>query len=138
VNQKYDNLITLMTSGWFDWASDPINAYLQSGATFDVTHTKLSETGGMLVAYVPVSNRVVGPEGLLGNPVSFNGVPKDTEHQVIIAKETGPGADPLVLAFYDVDDQGGPLVLQNNGTLIVRPMLVAGADPPTLGVWVAI
>lgn len=137
-NQKYDNLMPLMATGGLNWSTDPIKAYLQSGATFHAADTKLSQTGGTLVTYVPVSGRQVDPVGFLGNPVSFNGVPRETEHQVLIAKDTGPGSDPLLLAFYDEDDAGDPLVLQNNGTLIVRPVLVAGGEPPTLGVWVKI
>jgi hypothetical protein len=137
-NQKYDNLMPLMATGKLNWATDPINAYLQSGATFDAAHTKLSETGGAPVAHVPVAQRSVTPAGFLGNPVSFNRIAKDTAYQVVIAKDTGPGTDPLVIAFYDEDEEGGPLVLQNNGTLIVRPVLVEGAEPPTLGIWVKI
>ena len=137
-NQKYDNLMPLMATGKLNWATDPINAYLQSGATFDAAHTMLSETGGAFVAYVPVAQRSVTPDGFLGNPVSFNRIAKETEYQVVIAKDTGPGTDPLVIAFYDEDDDGGPLMLENNGTLIVRPVLVEGGDPPTLGVWVKI
>lgn len=135
-NQKYDNLTVLMGTGGLNWAVDPINAYLQHGATYDATDTKLSQTGGVTVAYVPVPGRAVDSNGLLGNPVSFNRVAKETEYQVLVVKETGPGGDPLVLAFYDEDEAGGPLELVNNGTLIVRPVLLAGGDPPTLGVWV--
>ena len=43
-----------------------------------------------------------------------------------------------MLAFYDEDENGDPLILQNNGTLIVRPQLVEGGEPPILGVWVKI
>lgn len=137
-NQKYDNLAVLMASGGLDWVLDPVTAYLQHGAVYDAVDTTLSQTGGVTVAYVPVPARAVDSNGLLGNPVSFNRIVKGTEYQVLVTKETGPGDDPLLLAFYDEDEAGGTLLLQNNGTLIVRPVLVVGAEPPTLGVWVKI
>lgn len=138
MNKKYDNLTVLQATGDLNWITDPINAYLQSGTVFNAADVKLSETGGILVNYVPVSGRRVDANGsLLGNPASFNRVGKGQPYQVVIAKDDGYG-DPLVLAFYDEDEDGDPLMLKNNGTLIVRPALFSTeSDQPTLGVWVA-
>jgi hypothetical protein len=139
-NQKYDNLTVMMTTGPFNWVGNPINAYLMTGATFDTTDILLSDTGGQVLLYVPVPGRAVGPTGaLLGLPVSFNRVPKDEEFQVVLAKDEGATNSPHVIAFYDEDANGDPLLLQNNGTLIVRPELVEDPEaPPQLGVWVAL
>ena len=137
-NQKYDNLTVLMASGPFNWAADPINAYLLQGATFDATDKTLTDVGAQQVDHVPVPGRQVDSTGsLLGWPASFNRVVKDQEFQVVIAKDDGSG-NPLVLAYYDEDENGDPFILQNNGTLIVRPQLVEGGEPPILGVWVKI
>ena len=87
--------------------------------------------------HVPIPGRQVDGTSLLGYPASFNGVAKEVEYQMVIAKDDGTG-DPSVLAFYDEDENGDPLLLQNNGTLIVRPQLVEGGEPPILGIWVKI
>jgi hypothetical protein len=139
-NQKYNNLTVLMTTGGLNWPSDPIDAYLMKGAVYDATDVTLPDVGASQVLRVPVGSRMVGSTGaLLGAPVSFNRVPKDETFQVIIAKDRGPVGPPLVLAFYDEDNEDQPLTLQNNGTLIVRPELATDPElPPQVGVWVAI
>jgi hypothetical protein len=137
-NQKYNNLTTLLATGGLNWVNDPINAYLMQNVTYDAADIKLGDTGGTRVFHVPVQGRQVDATKLIGLPVSFNRVAKDLTFQMIIGKETGPGSDPLVLAFFDEDEEGAPLTLKNNGTLIVRPQLVEGEGPPLLGVWVAL
>ena len=136
-NQKYNNLSVLMASGPFNWVVDPINAYLMQNAIYDATDIRLGDTSGIRIDHVPVQGRQVDATGsLLGLPVSYNRVTKDLTFQVIIAKDVGPGTQPLVLAFFDEDEDGEPLTLKNNGTLIVRPQLVEPDEAPLLGVWV--
>jgi hypothetical protein len=135
MNQKYDNVTAMLASGRLNWVSDPVIAVLLDGGTFAATDTRLSEVGGTQVTRAAVSGRMVSPEGnLLGWPVSFPGVSKDTDFQVVLAKEDPQ--DPYLIAYYDEDDDAGPLNLKYNGTLILRPILLAGAEPPILGMWV--
>ncbi len=136
-NDKYDNLTVMMSSGQLNWVADPINAVLLQGAVFDATDKTLSEVGAPLVAAMPVPGRSVDPTGaLLGGAVSFGNLLKDTPYQVVLTKQTGPGVDPLLISYYDVDDAGQPFTLVNNGTLIVRPTQATPGPGP--GTWVSI
>jgi hypothetical protein len=138
-NEKYDNLMVLMTSGKLNWASDAIVALLMTGVTYNVSHTTIAEAGGTRKAMVPVPRRSVGPTGsLLGGAVSFSNMPKDTDFQMLIAKDMGPGTVPSLLAFYDSDGDDNPLRLANNGTLIVRPEQLLPAEDTGQGTWVTI
>lgn len=140
-NDKYNNLTVMLANGQLNWSGDVIVANLVTGYTFDATDVTMQDVGVPLIQTVPLIGRSVGEDGaLLGRSISFNYVPKDVDHQVILAKDYGPGAQAKVIAFYNEDANGDPLRLKNNGTLIVRPQ-----DPATLptpdtgaGVWVAI
>jgi hypothetical protein len=136
-NAKYDNLMVLMSTGKLNWAGDAIVALLMTGATYNAAHTTVTQAGGTRMSMVPVPQRSVDPSGsLLGGAVSFSNMPKDTNFQMIIAKDTGPGTTPTPLAFYDVDGDVHALRLDNNGTLIVRPEQLLPAEDTGQGVWV--
>jgi len=138
-NAKYDNLMVLMTTGKLNWAGDALVAFLMTGATYNAAHTTVTEAGGTRMSVVPVPQRSVGPTGsLLGGAGSFSNMPKDTNFQVLIAKDTGPGTTPSLLAFYDVDGDAHALRLDNNGTLIVRPEQLLPAEDTGQGSWVTI
>lgn len=137
-NEKYDNLMVMMTTGKLNWAGDAIVAYLMSDVTFDPTDVALAEAGGSQLGVVPIPRRSVTVDGLLGGAVSFTYMPKDIDFQMLIAKDSGPGTTPSLLAFYNVDDQGQPLRLKNTGTLIVRPQTLLPAEDTGLGAWVTI
>jgi hypothetical protein len=138
-NQKYDNLTVMMTSGQLNWAGDSVVAILMQGVTFDAADVKVEDAGGTRMQVVPISQRSVAADGsLLGSAVSFNGMPKDTDFQMLIAKEFGPGLALGLIAFYDEDGDGQPLNLKNNGTLIVRPEQTLPAEDTGQGSWVTI
>jgi hypothetical protein len=50
--------------------------------------------------------------------------------------------DPNVLAWYDTDEQDDPLSIENEGTLVVRPIVVPSDLPPdsssTTRVWMTV
>ena len=137
-NAKYDNLTVLMTSGWFNWPGDAIVAVLCTDVVFDTTDKTVDDAGGPRLQVVPITGRSVAPDGaLLGRAVSFTNMPKDTEFQMLIAKDAGPGVPMELIAFYDTGEDG-PLELKNNGTLIVRPEAVQPTEDTGAGVWVKI
>lgn len=137
-NDKYDSLATMMASGALQWQHDEILAVLLSGASFEAGNTYLSDVPFDLQIGrgVPVPGRSIAVDGsLLGGPVSFNRVPKDTTLQVVLVKNDG-SSFPL-LTYYDSDDQGSPLTVKNHGTFILRPAPIPMADIGDIqGVWV--
>jgi hypothetical protein len=52
------------------------------------------------------------------------------------------GSDPNLLAWYDTDEGAGPLTIENEGTLVLRPVVVPDDLPPdstsTVRVWMRI
>ena len=109
------------------------------GAVFDSAHTHLTE---LLTAdaevVAEIGSRQMGAGGeALGLPAVFPRVAKDTPFQVLVVKDVGD-ANPMLLAYYDEDDAAGPLEMNNNGTLIVRPATFPEASPPQLGIWFTI
>jgi len=138
-NEKYDNLTVLMTTGKLNWPGDSIVALLMTDVTFDAADVTLADSGGTRMGMVPIPLRSVASTGsLLGGAVSFSNMPKDTDFQMLIAKDMGPGTAPSLLAFYDGDAAGEPLRLKNNGTLIVRPEQLLPAEDTGQGAWVTI
>jgi len=138
-NAKYNNLTVVMASGWFSWAGDPIVALLMTDVVFDVNDATTDDAGGTRMQVVPVTGRSVGADGaLLGRAVSFNNMPKDTEFQMLIARDVGPDSPLQLLSFYDVGEADEPLSLKNNGTLIVRPEAVQPTPDTGAGIWVKI
>lgn len=134
-NQKYDNLQTMLSQGRLNWNVDNIVAVLMTGATFDATDAVLSDLGVGALASVQVPGRSVAADGtLLGLPVVFNSVAKDTPLQVIFCREDGVSSVPL--AWFDSDENDAPMTLKNNGTFTMRPTPVPDASPPQLGTWV--
>jgi hypothetical protein len=142
VNDKYDNLAVMLANGQLNWANDVVVANLVAGATFDATDVTMADLGVPIKATVPIQGRSVAENGsLLGRAVSFNYIPKDTDFQVVIAKDYGPGVQNSVIAFYDTDLNGDPLRLKNNGTLILRPGdsgIMLPTEDTGQGVWVTI
>jgi hypothetical protein len=135
VNSKYDHTSTVLTGA--NWAGGRIFALLFENADFDSTHTTIDQVkseGGVQRNIAQIPNRSVGPDGeALGVSAQFNVTPKGSPYQVVLAWDQGPGKEMAVLAFYDEDEAEGEIALQNNGTLIVRPM---DFDPDTgLGTW---
>ena len=134
-NEKYDNLTTLLSSGRLNWSADNIVAVLVTGATFDPTHAVITDLGVGTLASVNVPGRSVAADGsLVGLPVVFNAVDKDIELQVVFCREDGITSVPL--AWFDTDDNDGPMILTNNGTFTMRPTPGSMAGPPQLGTWV--
>jgi len=135
-NDKYDNLNTLMTSGWFDWASDQIQAALLTGATFNKADVYLEDLVASNLGLAPVQGRLVAADhSLLGLPVSFTSVDADIELQVVLVRAEDSLHNTL-LAWYDVDDQDNPMVLANHGTFILRPPVYDVQGETALGIWV--
>lgn len=138
-NAKYNNLTVLMTTGKLNWAGDAIVAFLMTGVTYDATDVTLTDAGGTRMGMVPIARRSVDADGsLLGGAVSFSNMPKDTDFQMLIAKDLGPGTVPSLIAFYNSDADDVGLRLKNNGTLIVRPEQALPAEDTGQGAWVTI
>lgn len=138
-NQKYDQVVTMSGTGELNWAGDHILGLLTKGVAFTSAHTLLSEAmvpaGASQISVSEIQSRSLGAEGeAMGLPAVYNKVPKETDYQMLLVKDIGTG-DPLLLAFYDENVNSDPLRLINNGTLIVRPVEIVGADPPTIGMW---
>lgn len=138
-NAKYNNLTVMMTTGQLNWARDSIQAFLMTDVTYRATDVTVADVGGSRMQVVPISRRAVAADGsLLGSAVSFGNMPKDTDFQMLIAKDGGPGTVPSLLAFYNSDADDVGLRLKNNGTLIVRPEQTLPAEDIGLGVWIGI
>jgi hypothetical protein len=136
-NEKYDNLTALMVNGAFNWASNDIRAVLVTGASFDATDVVLGDLLAPQLGMVPVPRRAITPQGaMLGWPVSFNRVPKNTPLQVVLIKTDGVTIS--LLAYFDRDQDDKPLTLKTQGTFILRPtpLDVPLVDPT--GVWIQI
>ena len=133
-NAKYDNVTQMTASGELNWAGDLIRAVLCQGATFDASHKALTDVmtpPAQTITSMLVNGRSLGPNGeALGMAVSYPRTFKDIEYQVILVKDQGRPEVPVV-AFYDENEDGSPITLLNNGTLIVRPV---GGDGIT-GTW---
>jgi hypothetical protein len=121
-NSKYDHTSTLMSGS--QWVSARILAYLLEGATFDAADQTMADVkagGAQQRNVTEIQNRSVGDGGAMqGLPAMFNVTPKGSPYQVVLAWDQNMG-DQSVLAYYDEDESGGDLGLQNNGTLVVRP-----------------
>ena len=131
-NQKYAQVPSMAGSGQLNWRSDHIVALLMEGASFNSAHTHLNNiTPGQQRASAEIPGRQMGDRGeALGLPAVFSRVVKDTPFQVIVVKDVGDN-NPMLLAFYDQDAEAGPLQMNNNGTLIVRPTDFPETDPPS-------
>lgn len=133
-NTKYAHTSVIMSGS--DWTGGRVKAYLLEDAVFDADHTLLADVkaGATQANVTEIQNKSIGPGGAaLGVSALFNVTPKGDEYQVVLAWDRGPGVPMPVLAFFDEDGDGGPIALQNNGTLIVRP---ENFDPATgLGTW---
>jgi len=143
-NAKYTQVTTLLAQGRLNWTANDIRAALVKNGTFNAAHQTLSQVGTALQS-VPVPGRTVGENGaLLGQPVFFGDVAEDQSFQVVIVQNLNNG-DPNVLAWYDTDDQGNPIRLQNPGTLVIRPTVdvdhvepLAEVIPTNVRIWMQV
>ena len=128
-NQKYDQVIDLLATGWLNWATDPIIGLLFKDADFDASHKTLSDLNGATqIATAPIDGRYLAPGGVcMGYPAFFQMVGGDTDYQMIIVQQIDP-YNPNLLAFYDTVEDG-PLHLDNTGTLVVRPTIPDDMPP---------
>lgn len=137
-NAKYDNLSLLLSLGKLNWMTDVIVGLLVKDVTFnasDKTVTDALSAGGQNLAKKPVQGKAIGPDGSFqGWPIAFQAVEAGESYQMLLARDSY-GASGDLLAFFDTDDLDAPLSVANSGSLILRPIVVAGADPPILGVW---
>ena len=120
-NSKYDHTNVIMDGE--DWAQGRILAYLYEGAVFDKGHKFLSEVreGAMQRGVTEVQNRSIGENGeAYGLPAMFNATAQGGPFQAVLAWDLNQD-EMQVIAFYDEDEDGGDLALQNNGTFILRP-----------------
>lgn len=137
-NAKYSQVVDLLAAGKLNWATNNIQAGLLEGATFNAAQRKLSEVG-QPVARVPIQGRSVSGNAFLGYAAAFPRVAAG-EYQVVVMQDTG--SDPNLLAWYDTDEGAGPLTIENEGTLVLRPVVVPDDLPPdstsTVRVWMRI
>jgi len=137
-NAKYDQVTALVASGSFNWSADQVYALLCKDAVFTSSDTRLSDVvtaGGAQIASSFIRSRYVGTGGeAMGLPANFPKVAKDIDYQALVVCDLGD-SNPQLIAFYDTDDSDAPLSIANNGTLILRPTTIVGAEPPTIGMW---
>ena len=137
-NAKYDQVSGLVASGSLNWRTDEVYALLCRNVVFDAAHTNLADaiTGGATqISSARIEGRYVGTGGeAMGLPVTFPKVAKDTVYQALVVCDLGD-TNPQLISFYDEDELGADLTIANNGTFILRPTLVVGAEPPTIGMW---
>ena len=126
-NSKYTQVVDLLAAGKLRWDSDLIEACLLTGASFDAGDKTLSEVG-QSIQTTTIQGRWVAPGGnFIGQPALFQNADGDSDYQVVLVQNTGMG-DPNLLAWYDTDEGGGSIHLDNAGTLIIRPSLLE--NPP--------
>ena len=137
-NSKYSQVIDLLAAGRLNWANNNIQAGLLRGATFDGSQKKLSQVG-QPVAREQIQGRSVAAGAFLGYAVAFPRVAAG-EYQVVVMQDNG--SDPDLLAWYDTDETDGPLTIENEGTLVIRPVVVPDDLPPdstsTIRVWMTV
>jgi hypothetical protein len=137
-NVKYDQVGGLVASGSFNWRADQVYALLFKGASYVSTHTRLDQVkagGGSQVSSTMIEGRYVGIAGeAMGLPATFPKIAKDIAYQVLVACDLGD-SNPQLIAFYDRDNDNATLTVANNGTFILRPTIIEGAEPPTAGMW---
>lgn len=126
-NQKYDQVVDLLAAQRLNWVSDDIIGVLVTAATFDASHTTVSQLGSVS-STAPIPDRSVqnGNE-CWGSPAVFANVQGPNTYQMVLAQNDGSG-DPKLLAWYDTDDGSNPLTAASDGTLIIRPSLPGPAD----------
>ena len=124
-NEKYSQVTDLLAQGRLNWEGHNIEACLVEGATFDEGHRRLSEIGVPPVAKALIQGRTVAPGGeCLGYSVFFPLAEVDVTYQVVVTQDIGNG-DPNLLVWYDTAEDGGPLEMENVGTLVIRPQVPA-------------
>lgn len=139
-NTKYDQVMDLLAEGKLNWRVNDIRASLVQGTTFDAADTKLSDVGGAVYS-TAIQGRTVATGGkLLGFPAIYQAI-QPGEYQLVVHQYIPAlGPDQVVLAYYDTDGAGDPLVLEAPGTLFVRPVLVGvpGNAPAGSGIWMTL
>ena len=124
-NAKYNQVTQLLAQGRLNWPSNLIEACLVTGVTFNGNHKTLSQLGTSVVSKAWIQGRTVAPNGeCLGYSVLFPTAEADVPYQVVVTQDLGNG-DPDVLIWYDTAEGGGPLEMENTGTLVIRPQVPA-------------
>jgi len=141
-NQKYAQVTDMLVAGSLNWSEDRIIGVLTMGATYNSANTRFSHLGVGSLASSLIPSRSVSPGGLaVGAACPFQSVTAASGYQVIVCQDDGSG-DPYVLAFIDTDTNDAPLSALRDGTLIIRPVLEDGTNPPppspaapVIGIW---
>ena len=122
---KYSQVIDLLAQGKLNWVGNNIEACLVTGATFDEDNKLLSELGTPTVAKTTIQGCTVAPGGeCLGYSVFFPTAEAEVTYQVVVTQNLGTGESNL-LVWYDTAEDGGPLEMENTGTLVIRPQVPA-------------
>lgn len=127
-NSKYAQVSDLLAAGALNWGSDAINAYLVTGGTFDPADKVITDIGVNAPYVTNIQGRYVSGTNFMGEPAVFANVAGDVTYQVVLGKAVYNGPIYL-LAWYDTNDLNGPLVVDNTGTLVIRPVTTATIDP---------
>lgn len=137
-NSKYSQVIDLLATGKLNWATQNIQAALMEGAVFNEAHRKLSQVGSP-VDRQPIQGRSVTGGAFLGYAVAFPRTGPG-QYQVVVMQDDG--LDPNLLAWYDTNEEDDALTVENEGTLVVRPVVVPDDLPPdspsTTRVWMTV
>lgn len=126
-NEKYSQVTDLLAQGKLNWEGHNIEACLVTGATFDEDNRKFSELDSPVVAKAMIQGRVVAPGGeCLGYSVFFPTAEAEVPYQVVVIQNLGNGdGESSLLVWYDTAEDGGPLEMENVGTLVIRPQVPA-------------
>jgi hypothetical protein len=120
-NQKYNQVVDLLATGRLNWRSSSILGYLCQDALFNADDKTVEDAGGSLLATTLIQGRMVAPGGLfLGYPAFFQNVPDGSDYQMLLVVDQGL-QNYTLLAYFDEDEEGGPLTIDHAGTFVLRP-----------------
>lgn len=140
-NSKYTQVTEMLTQGRLNWPSDSILAVLVKGASFNAGHKVLTDLGTASVAVAPIQGRLVATEGqCAGQPALFSRVGADQDYQLVVVQNVNNN-NPNLLAWYDTNEEGAAIRLENAGTLVVRPAAldpIPEGAPATTRVWIKV
>lgn len=139
-NQKYSQVADLNAAGTLVWGSSRIVGVLAQGATFVATDKRVSDLNAAVIAVAQIGGCILAEGGqAMGQPAVFSSARASTPYAMALCQDDGSG-DQLLLALIDTNMNGDPIIIERDGTLIIRPVL-AGAPPPSTnptdvtGVW---
>lgn len=138
---KFNQFADLLAAGTLRWQADQIMGVLLTDYTFVASHQTLADVTTSVTPFrAPVMQRWVAPGGkLMGLGVVFQAIPADT-YQMVLVQDLGNG-NPKLLSYYDENADGDDLVLENQGSLIVRPGVLEDLPegaPADTRLWIAI